>query len=66
MSEELRITSIEKQGDGTDTIKAVGKETKKKYTFTGCYPISKRTGLDKPSKTVTLTYNYAKSKAKAK
>lgn len=64
MSEELVITSAEKQSDETWTIKAKGKESGKKYKFTGCYPISERTGLDIPSETVTLTYAYEKIKAK--
>jgi len=64
MSEELRITSAEQQEDKTWTIEGKGIESGKRYKFTGCYPIAERTGLDTPSKTVTLTYAYDKAKAK--
>lgn len=64
MSEELTIISTEKQDDGTTTIEAKGIVSGKDYKFTGCYPIEKRTGIDEPSKTVTLTYNYDKAKTK--
>jgi hypothetical protein len=64
VSEELKITSIERQDDGTYTIEGKGRESKKKYRLTGCYPIAERTGLETSSKTVTLTYNYDKAKAK--
>jgi len=64
VSEELRITSAERQEDKTWTIEGKGIASGKRYTFTGCYLIAERTGLDTPSKTVTLTYNYDKAKKK--